>query len=128
METYTLSALVTVFSSLLTFYLAYKVWDTRRRTKSFVLDSKQDKEVVLASRVHMNMIEISSVFLPLLWIATVFSNSAVAGLLWVIWFLSRVWYSIVYLKNPDLRTLPFLIGVVCIVCTAILGLYGIAIM
>jgi len=72
MEAYTLSALVTVFTSLLTFYLAYNVGDARRKTKCSVLNTKQSKEVVVANRVHMNNIEISVVFLPLLWVATIY--------------------------------------------------------
>lgn len=126
MEQYTLSALVTVFTSLLTFYLAYNVGDARRKNKADVLSEKQSKEVVIANRAHMNTIEISVVYLPLLWVATVFWPTTIAGIIGSLWFVSRVWYAYTYLKDPSQRTLPFITGIICIALTALLALYGIA--
>lgn len=125
MEAYTLSALITIFTSIFTFYLAFNVGATRRKTKSSALDNKQDKQVIVSNRVHMNMIEASIVFIPLLWIATLYTSATIAGSIGAIWFASRVWYSAVYLKNPDARAIPFIIGVVCTAIVSLVAFYGI---
>ncbi len=125
METYTLSALVTIFSSLFTMYLAYNVGMTRMAHKEPPHKAIKSKEVMIANRVHMNCIENSVVFLPLLWVATVFGSANIAGIIGAVWFVSRVFYAFGYLKDPKKRQIPFMVGLVCIVLTAILGLYGI---
>jgi len=125
METYTLSALVTVFSSLFTMYLAYNTGMTRMKHKEPPYKAIKSKEVMLANRAHMNCVENSVVFLPLLWVATIFGSANIAGIIWAVWFTSRVWYALGYLKDPKKRETPFMLGLLCIVLAAGLGLYGI---
>jgi len=125
METYGITAFITICTSLLIFYLAFNVWSVRRKHKVSVLDSTKKKEVLIANRVHMNTIELSIVYIPLLWIATIYGSVMIASILWVIWFVSRVWYAFAYLKDPKWRQIPFMIGIPCIFLTALLGLYGI---
>jgi len=126
MEAYTLSALVTIFSSVFTMYLAYNVGMTRMAHKEPPHKAIKSKEVMIANRVHMNCVENSVVFLPLLWIATIYWNAIVAGIIWAVWFTSRVFYVFGYLKDPKKRQIPFMIGLACIALTAVMGLYGIA--
>jgi len=111
MEQYTLSALVTIFSALFTFYLAFNVGMTRTKHKERAYEKQKNEQVMIANRAHMNMVEVSVVFLPLLWVATVFSYSTIAGIVGAVWFMSRVWYSYAYLKDPKKREVPFIIGV-----------------
>jgi len=125
MEQYTLSALVTIFSSLFTMYLAYNVGMTRMAHKEPPHKEMKNKEVMIANRVHMNCVENSVVFLPLLWVATVFGSATIAGIIWAIWFTSRVFYAFGYLKDPKKRQIPFMVWLLCIVLAAILWLYGI---
>ena len=125
MEQYTITAFVTVFSSLLTFYLAFNVGTVRRKSDIGALEISKDKKLLTAIRTHMNMVENMVVFLPLLWLATVYWPSNIAGIIGAIWFISRVIYSFAYMSNPKTRTIPFVVGVACIVITAIMGLYGI---
>ena len=125
MEQYTISALVTVFSSLFTFYLAYNTGMTRMKHKEPPYETTKSKEVMIANRAHMNTIEMMVVYLPILWVATVFGPTAIVSWVGVIWFVSRVWYALGYLKDPKKRQTPFMIGMACIAVTAILGLYGV---
>jgi len=125
MEQYTITALITVFTSLLTFYLAFNVGSMRRKHKSGVLETDKHEEVTIANRAHMNTIEISVVYLPLLWVASIFGPTTIVGMVGSIWFVSRVWFAWTYLKSPSSRTIPFMIGIPCIFITAILALYGI---
>jgi len=125
METYGITALITIATSLLIFYLAFNVWKERRKYKSSVLESTKKKEILIANRVHMNTIELSVVYVPLLWIATIYGSVMIASVLWVIWFVSRVWYAFAYLKEPKSRQIPFMIGIPCIFLTALLGACGI---
>ena len=125
MQPYAITALITIATSLLTFYLAFNVWNTRRKHKSNVLEAAKHDDVTIANRVHMNTIEVSVVYIPLLWIATIYGSVTIASLLWSVWFVSRVWYAFGYLKDPKSRQIPFMIGLPCILLTALLGLYGI---
>lgn len=125
MDQYILSALVTIGISLFTMYLAFHVWSARRKHKSKAYEHTDNKEVLIAMRAHMNTIENSIVFLPLLWVATVFSSALVAGSIWVVWFIARVCYGLLYLAEPKRRQIPFMVSLLCIFITALLGLYGI---
>lgn len=125
MEIYAVSILVTIFTSLFTFYLAFNVWMTRQKHKSMPWENTIDKEVMIANRVHMNTIEATVVYLPLLWVATVFWSSTIAWVFGLIWFISRVWYAFAYLKNPKKRQTPFMIWFAMIAFTGLLGMYWI---
>lgn len=125
MEPYAISALVTLCTSLLTFYLAFKTGMTRQAHKAPAHKTTDDHDVLIANRVHMNTVEMSVVYLPILWVATVFASANLAGILGVAWFISRVWYAVAYTKKPKKREMPFLIGVACIALTSLLALYGI---
>lgn len=95
----------------------------RRKHKTSVLDIKQSKDVIIANRVHMNQIENMVVFLPIFWVATIYGPIKIVGMIGVIWFLSRVAYAYMYMKSPNKREKPFIVGVICIVILAVLGLY-----
>ncbi len=125
MNPYTLSAFVTICTSVLIFILAYNVWAARLRHKVQPYEDTKEKDVLIANRIHMNTIEQTVVFLPLLWVATVFSSANIAGLLACIWFISRIGYALIYKKQADKRYIPFMVGMFCILCMSILAFYGI---
>lgn len=124
METYSISAFVTLCTCLFTFYLAFNVGSMRRKHKANVLKTTKDEEVLIANRVHMNTIENLVVYLPILWIATIYGPTKIAGIVGAVWFLSRILYAFMYFKNPNKREKPFIIGVLCLVITALLAFYG----
>lgn len=125
MEPYTLSILVTVCNSLLMMYLAVNVGLTRIKTKTPAYKNTKDEAVNIANRVHMNTVENTVVYIPLLWVATVFGSAMVAGILGGVWFLARIWYSFAYLQEPTSRRNPFLLSVACMVFTILVAIYGV---
>ena len=127
MDPYAISALVTVFSSLFAFYLAYNVGMVRMKHKAAPYKHTENDEVWIVNRVHMNTIENMAVYLPLLWVATVFGSAETAGAVGAVWFVSRVWYAFGYLNDPKKRQTPFMLGLACIAVTAIIALYGIVV-
>ena len=125
MEPYAISALVTLVTSLFIFRLAYQTGMTRQAHKAPPHKHTDNHEVLIANRIHMNTVEMSVVYLPILWVATVFASANLAGLLGIVWFISRVGYAFAYRDKPKKRETPFMIGVVCIGLTALLAVYGI---
>ena len=125
MHEYTLSALVTLSTSLMIFFLAFRVGMTRMKHKVKPYEDTKEKAVLIANRVHMNTIEMTVVYLPILWVATVFSSANLAWILGIAWFITRVGYAVAYTQKPKKRELPFIMGVACIGLTSLLALYGI---
>jgi glutathione S-transferase len=117
-------ALVTVLASLFTMYLAYNTGMTRMAHKAPAYEATKNKDVLIANRVHMNMLENMVVYLPLLWVAGIFGPIILVAGLGVLWLVSRVWYSLGYLKDPKKRQAPFMLGLLCTVLTAVLAVYG----
>ena len=79
MEPYAISAFVTVSTSLLTFYLAYNTGMTRMKEKAPAYSHTESEKVMIANRAHMNTVELSVVYLPILWVATFFGDARFAG-------------------------------------------------
>jgi glutathione S-transferase len=73
-----------------------------------------------AFRVQMNTLEQVAMFLPALWLASVYSNERIATALGAAWLVGRVWYHFGYLKAAGKRGAGFMIGAI-----ALAGLWGI---
>lgn len=127
MESYVLSAVVTVLSGVLLFGLSFRVGLARSKghVQSYETYTTTDKAFIIANRVHMNTLESLIIFLPFLWIATLFSPyPTVAALIGGAWLLSRTLYAVLYVKDPKLRFWGFLPSIVCLGALAALSLYG----
>lgn len=125
MDVYDIVLATTVFTSIFIFYLAFRVGQARRKHKVAPWEQTKEMEVLIANRVHMNTIENSIVFLPLLWVATWYGPEKAAALVGVVWFISRVSFAMAYTKDPSKRALPFQISAACIAVVFLLSLYGI---
>jgi glutathione S-transferase len=115
---------ITVLSALFTFFLAFNVGAMRRKLKVSALEKTKEKELLIANRVHMNMLENMVVYMPLLWVAAIFGPIILVAIVGTVWFAARVMYSVMYIKNPSKREVPFMISVLCMAVTALLGIYG----
>lgn len=126
-ELYMPSAVVTVAVSGLLFALALMtgVARVKGKVKSYETYSTQDKKFIIATRVHQNTLENAVVFLPLLWVATVYSDfpnlAAAVGLGWV---LARIFYAYAYYQDPSKRFYGFMLSLVCLAVMLGLSLYG----
>ena len=63
-----------------------------------------------AYRAHLNTVEQTVMFLPVLWIASLNGFELWAHWLGAAWILGRVWYILGYNKAPSARSGGFLLG------------------
>lgn len=57
-----------------------------------------------AFRAHQNTLEQTVMFLPLLWLVTLYGNEQVAAWLGYAWLVGRLWYVFGYVKAADKRS------------------------
>jgi len=123
-----LSAIVTVLAVLVYFYMGLRVGQMRGKHKIAAPAMTGNPEFERAVRVHMNTLEQIIVFLPLLWIATVYFRTlawlpAVLGLVWIV---GRILYMQGYMQAPEKRELGFGIAALANLGLLILAIVGIA--
>ena len=125
------SAIVTILAILLYAYMGFRVGVMRGKHKVNAPAMSGPPEFDRAFRVHYNTLEAMVVFLPLLWLATVYFAPVVPGLAWlpallgVAWIIGRVFYMTGYMETPDKRSTGFLIAAVSQLLLLILAVYGI---
>ena len=78
-----------------------------------------------AWRVQMNTLEATVMFLPVLWIATMYGFPVLAGLLGLLWMIGRAWYVVSYLRDPASRGLGFVVGLLAFGLLGLLSTYGV---
>ncbi len=123
-----LSAIVTILAVLMYFYMGLRVGQMRGKHKIAAPAMTGDPEFERAVRVHMNTLEQIIVFLPLLWVATVYFRTlgwlpAVFGLVWIV---GRILYMQGYMQAPEKRELGFGIAALANLGLLILAIVGIA--
>ena len=78
-------------------------------------------------RIHANTVENLVLFVPLLWLATVYYGGQLAFWIGLIWVLSRVVYAYGYAQtNTQMRGPGAGIGYLCLLALAVLAVIGIA--
>jgi glutathione S-transferase len=77
-----------------------------------------------AYRAHMNTVEQTVMFLPVLWIASLYSNVMWAHWLGAAWIVGRIWYVLGYNKAPGARSGGFLLGFVSFIGLFVLSVIG----
>src|SRR5277367_2356387 len=119
-----LSAAVTVFAVLVGLYTMILVGRMRGKHGVHAPAVTGAPEFERAFRVQMNTLEQLVLFLPLLWLATIYPvvSGYLAPGLGLIWLIGRVLYSSGYLADPAKRSFGFNIG-----AAAVLGLLVISI-
>lgn len=127
MEIYVYSGVVTVLNVILLFALSLKVGITRAKQNVSIVETytTTNKAFIVANRVHLNTLEGSVLFLPLLWVATLFSTlPQYAALVGFIWIVFRIAYALGYYKKTTQRTPGFVGALLCLVLLLGLSLYG----
>lgn len=78
-----------------------------------------------AFRAHQNTLEQTVMFLPLLWLATLYSNEQYAAYLGYVWLLGRLWYIFGYLAAAGKRSMGFLVSFFATMLLLGMALWGI---
>ena len=115
-----LSAIVTIVALLVYFYMGFRVGGMRGKHGIKAPAISGHPEMDRAVRVHMNTLEQLVIFLPLLWLATVYFHwvgwlPAAIGVLWII---GRLMYMQSYMADPDKRGTGF--GITALAQTVLL--------
>ena len=123
-----LSAIVTILAVLMYFYMGLRVGQMRGKHNIAAPAMTGNPEFERAVRVHMNTLEHLVIFLPLLWLATVYFRTlawlpAVLGVLWIV---GRLLYMQGYMQAPDKRGTGFGIAALANLGLLILAIVGIA--
>jgi glutathione S-transferase len=78
-----------------------------------------------AFRAHQNTLEQTIIFLPVLWLATLYANENIAAYAGYTWLLSRLWFIVAYIKAANKRGAAFSIGLLAFVTLLAMSLWGI---
>jgi uncharacterized MAPEG superfamily protein len=83
------------------------------------------KEFLIANRIHLNTLENTIIFLPLLWVATLFSTFPVyAASVGALWLLARLWYAFSYRRDAAKRAPALFLSLLCLLVLVGLSSYG----
>jgi glutathione S-transferase len=79
-----------------------------------------------AVRVQMNTLEQFAIFLPLLWLATLYFRLYpwVPSIIGVVWVIGRIMYSVGYMAAPEKRHIGFAVSFFASVALMILSVIG----
>lgn len=122
----TLSAAVTILTSMVLIYSMMLVGNARKRHKIFPPAMVGHPEVERALRVQGNTIEQVAIFLPLLWVATLYFHGWIPAALGLVWCLGRVFYAIGYMKEANKRGPGFGIAALASLALLVLSIWGVA--
>lgn len=129
----TATAIVTILAILFYFWTGLRVGAMRSKHKIDAPAMTGDPEFERSVRVQANTLEWMPIFLPLLWLATVYFSPAmsIAYLAWlppalgVVWIVGRVVYMTGYMAAAGKRSNGFLIAFVAAIGLLICAIVGI---
>jgi glutathione S-transferase len=78
-----------------------------------------------AFRAHQNTLEQTVMFLPLLWLATIYSHEQYAAYFGYAWLIGRLWYLFGYIAEAGKRSMGFLISSIAQLALLGMSLWGI---
>jgi uncharacterized membrane protein YecN with MAPEG domain len=118
------AALITALNSILVFIAMAIVGRARGRhqIKAPAITGNPDFE--RAFRAHQNTLEQTVMFLPLLWLASIYGNEQYAAWLGYAWLLGRLWYLYGYVKAADSRGGGFTVALAAWAGLLLLSLKG----
>lgn len=122
-----LSAAVTILAVLVMVYIFLLVGRMRGRHGINAPAMSGHPEVERTLRVQGNTLEQVVIFLPLLWIATLYFHVIgwLPAALGLVWCIGRVVYAFGYMTAPEKRSMGFLITTVASLGLLILSIWGV---
>ena len=76
-------------------------------------------------RAHLNTLEQAVMFLPVLWLATLYSDARFAAAFGYLWLVGRAWYIVGYVREASRRGSGFLVGMLAFGALLAMSLLGI---
>ena len=122
-----LSAAVTVLGVFLGLYTMMLVGRMRSKHAVDAPATTGAPEFERAFRVQMNTQENMLIFLPALWLFSIYVSPMWAGLLGVLWLIGRTHYAVSYARSASERSLGFGVGLLAFGILAIGAAIGVAI-
>jgi glutathione S-transferase len=127
------TAVVTILAILFYFWTGIAVGQMRSKHGVKAPAMTGNAEFECAVRVQMNTLEWMVIFVPLLWLATIYFSPAMttAWLSWLpplfglIWIVGRVLYMNGYMTAPDKRGLGFSVAGIAVIGLLIMTIVGI---
>ena len=104
-----LVALVTVISLMLYFYMGIRVGQARGKFNVPAPATTGHPEFERTFRVQMNTLEWLPIFIPALWLFSIFVHDYIAAALGAVWIVGRYIYMEGYIDSPEKRSAGFAI-------------------
>jgi uncharacterized MAPEG superfamily protein len=121
---YTHAAMITLLNVLLLVLCLYFVGRARGKHGIKAPATTGHPDFERAFRAHMNTVEQTVMFLPSLWVATVFGDAQAAMWLGYIWLAARVWFLFGYLSEAGKRSYGFTIASLANAGLLVVGFWG----
>jgi glutathione S-transferase len=122
-----LSAAVTILAVMVLIYVMMLVGKTRGRVQIQPPAMGGHPDLERALRVQGNTNEQILIFLPLLWVATLYFHGWIPAALGLVWCLGRVIYAVGYMQETKKRGPGFLISSLCSLALLVLSIWGVAV-
>lgn len=126
MSAYPYTSAVTLLALLLLFVTAANVGRARGLYGIKAPATSGHEMFDRAFRVQMNTLETAVMTLPALWLFAAYASDRWAGVLGLIWVLSRIWYALAYQKNPPTRSAAFSVSFLAFVALWLGAAWGVA--
>lgn len=117
-------ALITLATLLLLFGCICLVSAARGRHKVRAPATIGPEEFERVFRVQMNTLENVVIFLPALWLASIYFSPRIAAAIGAVWVVARIWYAFAYPRNPGDRGAPFVIASIAWGALMVLAAWG----
>ena len=124
-DLHTYVALVTLLALLVFFWTGIRVGGARSKYKIEAPATTGDPIFERHFRVQMNTLEGIVLFLPSLWLFSVYWGDMLAAAIGAVWIVGRVSYILSYVANPSSRSAGFAVQGLSSLSLLIGALYGV---
>jgi len=108
-QSHALVAIVTLLSLLVYVWMILRIPGARRRTGIDAPAMTGDPELERHIRVQANTVEWLVIYLPSLWLFTIYWNDLFAAAMGAVWTIGRIVYALGYAADPKKREVGFAI-------------------
>jgi glutathione S-transferase len=122
-----LSAAVTILTALVLIHAMVMVGPARRRHNIWPPAMTGHPDVERALRAQANSIEQVVIFLPLLWVATLYFHGWIPAAIGLVWCIGRFFYTVGYNKEAGKRGPGFMIAAIATLALLVLSVWGVVV-